>query len=87
MEFLIKSKSVTCILTTHFIEVCKRLDTHKAIENYYMKTEQKEQKEYKSDFNYTYILKKGISHLRGGLKILHDMNYPKEIIDKTREFQ
>ena len=87
MEFLIKSKSVTCILTTHFIEVCKRLDTHKAIENYHMKTEQKEQKEYKSDFNYTYILKKGISHLRGGLKILHDMNYPKEIIDKTREFQ
>jgi DNA mismatch repair ATPase MutS len=92
MEFLIKSKNVTCILTTHFIEVCKRLDTHKAIENYHMKTEQKEQKEQKgqkeyTDFNYTYILKKGISNLRGGLKILHDMNYPKEIIDKTREFQ
>ena len=81
MEFLIKNKDVTCILTTHFIEVCKQLDSNKAIENYHMKTEKIEGTR---DFNYTYKLKPGISDLRGGLKILHDMNYPKEIIDKTR---
>jgi DNA mismatch repair ATPase MutS len=40
-----------------------------------------------SDFCYTYQLKKGISELRGGLKILNDMNYPKEILDKTREIK
>ena len=80
MEFLIKKKNVTCILTTHFIEVCKNLDSHKEIENCYMHTETKDGSE---DFNYTYRLKCGISELRGGLKILNDMNYPKEIIDKT----
>lgn len=82
MEFLIKKKNVTCILTTHFIEVCKNLDSHTEIENCYMHTETKDGSE---DFNYTYRLKRGISELRGGLKILNDMNYPKEIIDKTHD--
>ena len=82
MEFLIKKKNVTCILTTHFIEVCKSLDSHTEIENCYMHTETKDES---GDFNYTYRLKRGISELRGGLKILNDMNYPKEIIDKTHD--
>jgi len=84
MEFLIKNKCTTCILTTHFTEVCKRLDKNIAITNFHMKTENKNEG---ADFNYTYMLKKGISELRGGLKILNDMNYPKEIINKTRELQ
>ena len=29
---------------------------------------------------YTYKLKKGISNIKGGVKILKDMNFPKEII-------
>ena len=33
------------------------------------------------DFEYTYKLKKGISDVHGGIKVLNDMNYPKEIID------
>jgi DNA mismatch repair ATPase MutS len=82
MEFLIKRKNVTCILTTHFIEVCKNLESNLAVENFYMLTQHKEQT---IDFTYTYKLKKGISELRGGLKILSDMNYPKEIMEKTRE--
>jgi len=81
MEFLAKKKDVTCILTTHFVDVCKQLDSHSAIENYYMKTEAKTGT---TDFHYTYLLKRGISQLRGGLKILHDMNYPKEILEKSR---
>jgi hypothetical protein len=30
-------------------------------------------------------LKQGISKVRGGFKVLEDMNYPKEIIDNTNE--
>jgi energy-coupling factor transporter ATP-binding protein EcfA2 len=82
MQFLIKRKNVSCILTTHFVEVCKKLNSQKEIENYHMLTEKKADG---IDFNYTYRLKRGISELRGGLKILNDMNYPKEIMDKTRE--
>jgi DNA mismatch repair ATPase MutS len=80
MEFLLKRKNVTCILTTHFIEVCKNLESNLAVENFYMLTSNKNGS---MDFSYTYKLKKGISELRGGLKILSDMNYPKEIMDMT----
>jgi hypothetical protein len=82
MEFLLKRKNITCILTTHFIEVCKNLESNLAVENFYMLTQTKQGA---TDFDYTYKLKKGISELRGGLKILNDMDYPKEIMDKTRE--
>ena len=79
MTYLIKFKNVNCILTTHFIDLCKKLNDNKAIENYHMKTVESSS----DDFNYTYLLEKGISSVRGGIKVLHDMNYPKEIIDGT----
>lgn len=78
MNYLIKYKTVNCILTTHFIDLCKKLDNIESIENYHMKTIKSGE-----DFNYTYLLEKGISNVRGGIKVLHDMNYPKEIIDNT----
>jgi DNA mismatch repair ATPase MutS len=43
-----------------------------------MKTEK-----IKDDFKYTYLLEKGISDVHGGIKVLNDMNYPKEIIDNA----
>jgi DNA mismatch repair ATPase MutS len=78
MKYLIKYKTVNCILTTHFIDLCKKLDKDESIENFHMKTIAAGE-----DFNYTYLLEKGISNVRGGVKVLHDMNYPKEIIDDT----
>ena len=35
----------------------------------------------KDFFKYTYKLEKGISNVHGGMKVLRDMNYPKEIIE------
>ena len=78
MSYLIKYKNVNCILTTHFIELCKKLDNNPGIENFHMKTIK-----MGKDFKYTYLLDKGISTVRGGIKVLHDMNYPKEIIDNS----
>jgi DNA mismatch repair ATPase MutS len=40
-----------------------------------------EDKENKELFGYTYKLEKGISNVHGGMKVLRDMNYPKEIIE------
>ena len=74
MEYLVKHKNVKCILTTHFIKVCKKLKKNKKIENFHMETKQEN-----GDFSYTYLLKKGISEVRGGFKVLCDMNYPEEI--------
>ena len=37
------------------------------------------------DGKYTYELEKGISNVKGGLKVLKDMNYPDEILQNTEK--
>jgi hypothetical protein len=78
MKYITKHKNVSCILTTHFMKVCKRLEKTKSIINYKMLTEREDDK-----LNYKYILVKGISDIKGGIMVLKQMNYPKEIIDNT----
>ena len=76
MEYITKNKNIKCVLTTHFIKVCKKLDGNKNMRNMHMKTEKDNNR-----IRYTYILKKGISEIKGGINVLYDMNYPKEIIE------
>jgi hypothetical protein len=75
MKYIVKTDNVTCLLTTHYVKLCKKLEKNKRIENYNMKTNKT-----KNNFEYTYKLVKGISTVKGGLKVLSDMNYPNEII-------
>ena len=83
MDYIVKNKNVTCILTTHYLKLCKKLSKNKAIKNYNMKTIKKNDKN--DNFEYTYILEEGISKIKGGIKVLHDMNYPKEILDLAKD--
>jgi hypothetical protein len=78
MKYITKYKNVSCLLTTHFIKICKKLDKTKNIINCKMLTEKTNNK-----LIYKYILKKGISDIKGGIMVLKQMNYPKEIIDNT----
>ena len=78
MEYLVKNKNVSCLLTTHFIKVCKKLQKNKNIKNYHMDACKKDNK-----IEYKYLLLEGISLVKGGINVLSDMNYPKEIIDNT----
>ncbi len=78
MEYIIKNKNVNTILTTHFIKVCKKLKKNKLIENYYMDTIKIDNK-----LKFLYELKSGISKTKGGINVLCEMNYPKEIIERT----
>lgn len=78
MEYLIKNKNVSCLLTTHFIKVCKKLKKNKTILNLYMDATKNNNK-----IHYTYSMKEGISDVKGGINVLCDMNYPKEIINNT----
>ena len=41
--------------------------------------------QYNDIFEYTYLIEKGISNVKGGIKVLSDMNYPKEILDNTNK--
>jgi DNA mismatch repair ATPase MutS len=78
MEYIVKNKNVSCMLTTHFVKVCKKLKKNENIINYHMETEKKNQR-----LNYKYKLKMGISEIKGGFSVLTEMNYPKEILDNT----
>ena len=83
MNYLVKYKNVKCILTTHVIEICKILEKNKYFINYMMNTDFDKDK---ITFNYTYKLIKGISNIKGGIKVLKDMNYPREIIDNCNSY-
>lgn len=78
MKYITKYKNVSCILTTHFIKVCKKLQKSKNIINYKMLTEKEN-----NNLIYKYTLIEGISDIKGGMIVLQQMNYPKEIIDNN----
>jgi DNA mismatch repair ATPase MutS len=75
MDYIVENDNVACLLTTHYIKLCKKLGKNKKIKNYNMKTIKKN-----DNFEYTYKLDEGISKIKGGIKVLKDMNYPKEIL-------
>jgi DNA mismatch repair ATPase MutS len=79
MKYLQKYKNVSSMLTTHFINVCRKLGELKTIENKKMLTEIDE----KNGIKYRYQLKPGISDIKGGVNVLTEMNYPREIIENT----
>jgi len=85
MEYLVKFKNVFCMLTTHFTKVCYNLDTNAKIKNFHMDVS-KGNNGSKSDFlKYNYLLKLGISEVKGGIKVLYDMEYPEEIMDSIKK--
>ena len=78
MKYITKYNNVSCLLTTHFIKVCKKLEKSKTIINYKMLTDKND-----NELKYKYILEEGISDIKGGIIVLKQMNYPKEIIENT----
>ena len=79
IDYLVKYKNISCILTSHFIKACKKLGKNKRIANYHMAVLKDD-----SSIKYTYELEKGISTVQGGIQILKDMNYPQKILDQTQ---
>jgi hypothetical protein len=80
LKYLINYDNVNFILTTHYFSICKKFLKSKRVENYKMEVLILED----GTFEYTYKIKKGISKIKGGVRVLKDMNYPEEII-KTIE--
>ena len=80
LEYL-SGTSCTFLLTTHFIDLCHKLDGLDNVKNGQMKTHVKED----GSFVYDYTLGKGISEIKGGLNILKGLEYPDEIIDRAKD--
>ena len=73
LNYLNKFNNIDYDLTTHYIKLCKKLN--KQNNNFYMKVNNNAK-----DFEYTYKIKKGISKVKGAMKVLQDLNYPENII-------
>ena len=76
LSFIAKYKNLDYILTTHYISLCKLLEKNKNITNKQMKI---------LNNNSTYKLKNGISNIKGGIKVLKELNYDEVIIKGANE--
>lgn len=81
MNYLAKHKNVSTMLTTHYADLCRKLEKKENMQNCHMKFLKTE----KDDFEYTYLLEEGVSIIKGGIKVLIDMDYPQEIIDNANK--
>lgn len=69
VNYLVNKLNITIILTTHFTDICNNV---KNISNIKMHVDENQ--------NYTYKISKGVSDIKGGINVLKQMKYPKEII-------
>jgi hypothetical protein len=74
IKYLINNKNMDFILTTHLLDLCTLLEND--VQNNNMGVEKLDS----INFNYTYKLNSGISSIKGGLKVLYDLEYPEEIL-------
>jgi DNA mismatch repair ATPase MutS len=80
LKHLADLPNVTFLLTTHFLDVCTKLNAQ--VQNAHMTTT----KTASNDLEYEYKFKMGISRIKGGLKVLKDLNYPPSILHCAQNF-
>jgi energy-coupling factor transporter ATP-binding protein EcfA2 len=80
LTYLNKQPNVSFMLTTHFLGLCHKLKRQRRFLNCHMSVERNGE-----DFHYTYKLTKGISDVKGGVKVLKDLEYPDEIVRETKK--
>jgi energy-coupling factor transporter ATP-binding protein EcfA2 len=77
--YISKNPRVDLILTTHYIELCELLEKRNAdaITNLHMSVSP-------DTGAYLYKIANGVSTIKGGLKVLRDLDYPTEIVESAR---
>lgn len=81
LEYVNKYKKVKFIITTHYLDICNKLENNKDMRNCNMKINSKED----GGFDYTYKLVDGVSDIKGGVKVLKDLEYPERIVSNTQK--
>lgn len=80
LQYISEVKNVRFMLTTHFIQLCEKLEVNKSIENINMHTIIKNNVP-----TYKYSICNGISNIKGGITVLKELGYPPELIKRTEE--
>tara|TARA_B100000886_G_scaffold189813_1_gene130606 strand:+ start:8455 stop:10221 length:1767 start_codon:yes stop_codon:yes gene_type:complete len=78
----LKQKNINFILTTHYINLCESVERNKLCNNYKMDIDILEN----SEFKYSYKLSQGISNIKGGVKVLRELDYPENIIEDAKVY-
>lgn len=71
LTYLHKYKNVKYLLTTHYLDLCKEFTKTKYVSNYTL--------------DKPYCLEKGISNIKGGIKMLDELEFPSEIIKTAQK--
>lgn len=79
LKYIGSKNNIKFILTTHFLDLCKRLDKNNNVKNMQMQVKENDD----LNFTYTYKMISGISSIKGGIKVLKDLKYPHSIIDES----
>jgi len=79
--WLSRRNNVDFILTTHYTDICSRWKKAR-IANWQMDALLSDD----GEISYTYKIKPGVSKVQGAIKVLRDMEYPKEILDTIGEY-
>ena len=79
LKFISKNKQVRFMLTTHYFKLCDLLKSNKKIDNKSMETKIKD-----NVSKYLYKLVDGKSELKGGVSVLKNLDYPKDILNETK---
>lgn len=66
LDYLNGQDNVTYMLTTHYLELCEKIKTSTKVINYTLGPK--------------YVLQKGISKIKGGIKVIEDLKFPASII-------
>lgn len=74
IKYLNNRPNIDYVLTTHLIDICNKLDSE--VINRNMNVKQIDD----FNFDYTYNIIDGISSIKGGLKVLADLQYPNVIL-------
>lgn len=78
IDYISKNPNVDLILTTHYIELCELLQKYNGsgVSNLHMSVSPE-------TGAYLYKIADGISTIKGGLKVLRDLEYPAEIVESA----
>jgi len=78
LMFLETKPQCTFLLTTHFLDVCAKIE-NSTIKNMHMKT-----RGMGDEMKYLYKFDKGISHVKGGVRVLQELGFPTSIVACAR---
>jgi DNA mismatch repair ATPase MutS len=86
LEHITRLSNVSFFLTTHFTAVCHITRKARSIANYHMETLAlpSAREDDVTEYQYTFKEKAGVSKHRGGISVLRDLGYPKDLVRRAQ---